>query len=127
MGGSVAEWFIPEHGILEFDYMCGQRPPTDAAPVDDHVFRSIMVTLQESRCKPSQQILCLRHISHEMYVKCVQVREMLGILCDNSARADLVVLFFLRLTDVYNEKLFRVRFEDPADVNKLWLRLGHMS
>merc|ERR1719221_1690138 len=42
-------------------------------------------------------------------------------------RADLVVMFFFRLVDVHNEKLFRVRFEEDSEELVLASRLGHLA
>jgi len=57
----------------------------------------------------------------------VQMRGLLGIYCDQAARIDLFVLFFLRVVDFYNEKVFRVRFEDEEELATLSNRLGWVT
>jgi len=42
-------------------------------------------------------------------------------------RSEIFVLLFFRLTDIWNEKVFRVRFEDSQEVLKLMKRLGMVT
>eukprot|EP00928_Gymnodinium_smaydae_P033374 TRINITY_DN23921_c0_g2_i1.p1 TRINITY_DN23921_c0_g2~~TRINITY_DN23921_c0_g2_i1.p1 ORF type:complete len:414 (-),score=137.75 TRINITY_DN23921_c0_g2_i1:145-1386(-) len=54
----------------------------------------------------------------------VLFRQLLGIYKDDKPRAELFVLFFFLVSDIWNEKIFRVRFEDKAELARLQDRLG---
>jgi len=127
LGPPLNEWLLPEHGVLELDYLSDQRPPPDAQPVGEKTFWRLMVALQSSECSPVERVVALRSISDSLWFKAVQVRELLGVLHGESAREELVTLLLFRLTDVHNEKLFRVRLGGAAVLQRLRLRLSHLT
>lgn len=88
---------------------------------------NILVTLQNSDCSDPGQMMALQMASHMIYVKSVQMRGLMGIYCEQRTRLDLFVLFFLRVIDFYNEKVYRVRFEDEKELATLSDRLGWVT
>lgn len=118
---------MPECDDLEFDYSSGKRPPPDASVLDDLTFSSILVELQKSSCDHKAQLKALQMASHMIFLTAVQMRGLLGIYVDQEARVDLFVLFFLRVVDFYNEKIYRVRFEEQKELDLLSERLGYVT
>jgi Ca2+-binding EF-hand superfamily protein len=124
---TLQEWNLPERGEFQFDYSSGKRPPSEATPLDDSTFATLLMALQSSESAPHDHIQALQKASHMMYLKSVQMRGLLGIFAEKSARLDLFVVFFLRVVDFYNEKLYRVRFEHQEELEELMSRLGYVT
>lgn len=122
---TLAEWTLPDQSIFELDYVSGVRPPKHAAKISDDVWGSMLVNLFDSDCSPKEKINTLREISHLFYVSALQVRELLGAFKTAEERAECVVIFVTRLIDIWNGKVFRVRFENQEEVNDLRRRLGY--
>lgn len=124
---SLAEWPLLDSGLLEFDYSSSKRPAVDASPVDDMALENMQLVLQTSECAASERVDAIRSLSHRMFLTCFQVRSLMGIFRESHNRLDLLVTVFFRITDVQNEKLFRVRFDNNEDIFELQDRLGYMA
>jgi hypothetical protein len=126
---NVSEWTMPERGIFEFDYVSGARPKhgEHSPELSTVCFTNILLVLGQSECSPMGQVTSLRQIAHCIYLRCEQLREMLGIFSTVDVRMEAFVALFLRLTDIWNEKVFRVRFEDPQETLNLQRRLGNAT
>jgi len=122
----ISDWFMPEHGFFEFDYVSGRRPPPGAGALSEGQFRHVMHELQRQALRPAQRVRALRTVAHKLYLKAAQVRELLTICGQKQDCADVVVMLFFRLVDPENEKICRVYFDDPQDVFKIWNRLGSL-
>ncbi|CAE8689480.1 unnamed protein product, partial [Polarella glacialis] len=107
---SVADWDMPETGILELDYVGGLRPNPGATPIRDCHFRAIINYLLDSRCSPGQQRAALRQVGTSLWLSSLQLRELLGCVYDKEVRLQLFAVFLFRLTDVWNLKVCRARF-----------------
>jgi len=126
---NIADFHLPESGTLEFDYSSCKRPPEDATPLDSETFAFFMTVLQDASTAvlPPQDVIdVLRTASEHFYLDSLQHREILGLFKNAEDRAELFVIFFLRVTDIYNEKIFRVRFDSSQEHWKLRQRLGHV-
>mmetsp|Transcript_27065 Transcript_27065/g.62578 ORF Transcript_27065/g.62578 Transcript_27065/m.62578 type:complete len:1540 (+) Transcript_27065:138-4757(+) len=126
---NIADFHLPESGTLEFDYSSCKRPPEDAKPLDGETFAFFMTILQDASTNvlPPQDVIdVLRTLSENFYLNSRQQREILGLFKQPQDRAELFVVFFLRVTDIVNEKIFRVRFEDAQELWELRQRLGHV-
>lgn len=126
----LATWVLPQRDIIEFDYSSGKRPPKGVSVVDHRrIFQPLMITLRKGKgtFESSVQINVLRQISHLIYLSASQIRQLLGHFRDESQRAEVLTLFFFRIGDIHNEKLFRVRFDSGLELNKLRNRLGHLA
>lgn len=127
---SIVDWNMPEFETLELDYVSGQRVSKDSPVFDQETFTGIMLALQQvdtTQVSSLGQVETLRKISHHFYINALQLRQFLGIIGDGTARGELFVTFFLRTVDIQNEKVVRVRFEDPRELQKLRMRLGHAT
>lgn len=123
---AISEWIMPEHDLLEFDYSSGRRPPAGAAALDDVTYSNLMITLQQAECTIWEQISALRMVSHMMYLTSVQLRSFFNLFRDEEVHADVVVIFFARIVDLQNEKVFRVRVESGELIAVLRKRLGSL-
>lgn len=124
---SVADFKLPAYGMFEFDYISSIRPPKNAAPIEDAALTSMLIALQQARCSQLNQIDAVAMIAHYFYMSSMQMRALTGIFRETYIRAEFFVRFFLRLTDVHNEKVFRARFDDDAEFVRLQSRLGHTT
>jgi len=123
----MSEWILPEHDVLEFDFASGRRPPRNAQPLDEISFSNIMVTLENSDCSYGDKLTALRMASHAIYLTAIQLRSLMGNFDDMDALVEMIVLFFSRVIDMYNEKVFRVRIEDQFLMEQLRRRLGYIA
>jgi len=124
---SIQDWNMPEVDIFDFDYSTGKRPPSGAKELDADTYSNILVNLHCSDCSPVDQMHALQRVSHHIYVTCTQMRGFLGLYKDEEVRLTLCVLFYARVVDLHNEKVFRVRFESEHELLALRDRLGWVS
>jgi Ca2+-binding EF-hand superfamily protein len=124
---ALLEWKLPESGKFDFDYSSSKCPPKGAKTLDAIAYARILVGLQLSQAAWPDQVNALRMVSHLMWVDCLQVRELLGLYRTEAVRSNLFVTLFSRITDLYNEKLVRVRFETRKSLAEIRHRLGYVS
>lgn len=141
----IVDWLLPDSGICELDYASAKRPLPNAVMLDEVTFSYMLSVIQDqmesfnaaeaAHGKGEQKIQlvhyhdiqALRLISHHIHLSSLQMRELLGVFSERQKRADCFVTFFNRVCDMYNEKVFRVRFEDESEVRSLRERLGFIS
>lgn len=135
----ISEWLLPEFGVLNLDYASSKRPAAGVAALDDVAWRNILGLLakagSQSKDTPLRaevlvvegRLQALRQVSHLIYITSMQLRKLLGLFASDTVRAECFVLFFNRVADMHNEKLFRARFEHPKELHSLRVRLGHAS
>lgn len=123
---SVAEWSLPEYDVFEFDYSSGKRLKAGAKPLEDETLQTIILACQRSRCSSKDQIEVLRKISHLVCLTALQLRAWVGMYRDSGIRAEIFLVMFFRLTDIHNEKMFRVRL-DYKEVANLQRRIGYAT
>eukprot|EP00929_Paragymnodinium_shiwhaense_P014366 TRINITY_DN122270_c0_g1_i1.p1 TRINITY_DN122270_c0_g1~~TRINITY_DN122270_c0_g1_i1.p1 ORF type:complete len:1412 (-),score=210.43 TRINITY_DN122270_c0_g1_i1:188-4423(-) len=124
---SIAEFNLPEYGTLEFDYVSNKRPPVGTKPISDETFDQILLAIQHADTTAKFIIEAVTMSAHYFYVSCLQMRGLTGLFKKSSVRAEIFVRLFLRITDMWNEKIFRSRFEDAEEFQRLQLRLGHTT
>jgi hypothetical protein len=124
---SIHDWNMPEQDFLEFDYSTGRRPPAGAKPLDDVTLANILVNLHTSECSSSDKVLATQMITHLVYVTSRQLRGILGMMKHERDRLNMSVMWFPRVIDIYNEKIFRVRFEGKNELEVLRNRLGWIA
>eukprot|EP00929_Paragymnodinium_shiwhaense_P043445 TRINITY_DN2233_c0_g3_i1.p1 TRINITY_DN2233_c0_g3~~TRINITY_DN2233_c0_g3_i1.p1 ORF type:complete len:1506 (-),score=258.98 TRINITY_DN2233_c0_g3_i1:434-4951(-) len=134
---TLAEWSIPESGILMFDYSSSMRPPSNAVMLDDDTFTDLICALEQNesfvrrqdneQAFAHSQLLALRSTSHLFYVSSMQMRSLLGIWHGEEARGECTVMFFDRVADIHNEKVFRVRVANQIELTRLRSRLGFIK
>jgi Ran GTPase-activating protein (RanGAP) involved in mRNA processing and transport/Ca2+-binding EF-hand superfamily protein len=123
---SLAEWSVPEIGILELDYASSKRPSKNCAVMNDAAFTKILSVLEGGALNlaPKDQLEAMRMVSHRMFITAMQMREILGVFRDSADREDVYIMYFMQVVDMYNEKLFRVRFESLDALTTIQNRLG---
>jgi len=120
---AMAEWLLPEYDTLEFDYTSTRRALANY-PLDEITHSNIILTLQESGCKPDDQVAALRMISHQIFVTSKQLRGLFGLYKDEALFAELLVTFLVQVVDMQNEKIFRVKIQSQSMLQDLGKRLG---
>jgi len=123
---SVADWPLPETSRLEVDYVTTQRPGPDAECIDEELWAQLMACLMESPCDPENKLKVLRSISHYVWLTCFHVRQLIGCFRNPDHRVDVIVMFFSRVIDMWNEKVFRVRLT-PDEIRHVNERLGYAT
>jgi len=124
---SISEWSMPECDIFEFDYTSAKRPPADARVLGEEVYEKMLVDLADSPALPEMKVMAIRQVSHHFYINALQMREMLGAFKEESMRAEAFIALYLRVVDVYNAKIFVVRFAEEAEKTRLKERLGYAT
>ena len=123
---SLTDWIIAETDVLELDYSSSRRPK-GAEALEDAQFEPIVAALLQFARSPARcRLQALLHISHTVHFTCMQLRQIVDLFKDPSSRCDAFALFYNRMSDVQNEKLVRMRFDDDASASML-LRLGYAS
>jgi len=109
------------------DYVTGKRQAEDATVLDDNTSNKLLNMLFFSQAPVPLQIKVLRAASHHINLTAKQLRQLMGAYEDSTARSELFVLLYFRVTDIHNEKIFRVGFADPQEYAKLQGRLGYAT
>jgi len=121
---SIAEWTLPENNVFEFDYTSGKRCGADTASLNQQTFVNILVSMFDALCGNAAKLEVLRLLSHHICMTSLQMRELLGCFKEESDRAEAFVTFYLRVKDMWNSKVFRVRFASQEELVMLQERLG---
>jgi len=125
---SVQEWTLPEYALFELDYVSGKRPPPDCKTVlSADTFEDFLILLYDSACQPEQKIATLRQVSHHFFITSKQMRTLLGNFPSEDQRGEAFVIFYTRIVDIYNAKLYKVRFDTENEVTTLQNRLGYAT
>lgn len=124
---SFHEWVIPEKETLELDYVTNQRPDCHGAALDDASFKQFLTILQQAQCDGPTQIKVTRNLAHYINLTSTQMRQLLGVYQFAELREEALVTTFFRIIDIHNEKIFRVRYEEQSELDKLRARLGYCN
>lgn len=120
---NLSVWILPEWGVLTLDYVSSKRPPAGAPVLDDETLSEFLIRMPNSGLPTERQIEAMRRISHHVYLNALQLRSLLVSFRWEAERQEIAVLFFLRVADMHNEKVYRVRFSNE-EVARLRKRLG---
>merc|ERR1712110_551624 len=85
------------------------------------------MSITDAECTPQSKLDVLHLLSHLMYLTAFQMRAVLGCFKDEAERAEVFVTFFFRVVDIWNSKVFRVRFSDADELRHLQERLGYAT
>lgn len=127
MYNSVAEWKLPEDGTFEVHYTSNARAPANANVLSDELWDRLMMQMVNSGCLPTDRVAAMRTISDSFFLRSSHMRSILGYFQNVEDRAEIFIVFYLRIVDLYNAKMFRVRFPTKEEVTVLQERLGYAS
>ena len=88
---------------------------------------AIARALQFSECRPEDKVDALSFVSHHLFFKTAQLRDLLNICPSAGQRTDFMVLLLFRLTDVWNMKILRTRLDGTQEWEELKYRLGRVA
>eukprot|EP00931_Biecheleriopsis_adriatica_P054945 TRINITY_DN3238_c1_g1_i1.p1 TRINITY_DN3238_c1_g1~~TRINITY_DN3238_c1_g1_i1.p1 ORF type:complete len:1437 (-),score=245.62 TRINITY_DN3238_c1_g1_i1:37-3879(-) len=125
----VFQWVIPDDDVFEFDYVTAKRPQIIDGSIDDKSFAKLLkeVQLASAKLDDRAKIQVLRPLSALFFITALQLRQLLGMWETNQCRSDCALVFFFRVVDIHNEKVFRGRFDDAKELTKLTQRLGYVT
>merc|ERR1719265_1311929 len=91
----------------------------------EEMWLQVKDTLFASRMAPLDQLRSLRRVSHNMAPKCKHLRELMPFFEQAEDRQDLVVMLWLRLGDIHNEKMIlpKLSAQDEVALNR---RIGEI-
>lgn len=107
--------------------MTNQRPDCHGAALDDASFKQFLTILQQAQCDGPTQIKVTRNLAHYINLTSTQMRQLLGVYQFAELREEALVTTFFRIIDIHNEKIFRVRYEEQSELDKLRARLGYCN
>ncbi|CAE8610347.1 unnamed protein product [Polarella glacialis] len=113
--------------IFEFDYMSSYRPPMDALPLSEALWSDLMIELYNSKCRQKDRIRVLSAISNLIFITSKLFRQLVGYFRDSINRMEAMLIFFLRIVDIHNSKVFLCRFTSEAEVARLRSRIGYTT
>jgi len=95
--------------------------------MDEETFKRFLTILQQAECDGPTQIKVTRNLAHYINLTSVQMRQILGVYRTSELREEALVTTFFRIVDIHNEKIFRVRYEEQLELDKLRQRLGYCT
>jgi len=123
----VSQWHLPSHDRLNMDYVTWRRPPDKAPVLSDEAWEIWINTIEWAKCAQHDKVAALRLVSDRVFVSALQLRKLLGCFEKDMHRGDALGMFFLRLTNIHNEKICRSRISDQDTWNRLVIRFGSMN
>lgn len=123
----ITEVRLPPHHHLHFDYSSFRRPPSKCVSISDECWNRVLLQLERSKCKRHDKVIAIRSISSQVYIRSVQLRELLGTFFCPRDRTIIITTFVFRLTDPQNMKIFSSRLGDFAERLAMIQRLGTLA
>mmetsp|Transcript_115826 Transcript_115826/g.374253 ORF Transcript_115826/g.374253 Transcript_115826/m.374253 type:complete len:597 (-) Transcript_115826:406-2196(-) len=123
----VTEWHLPTSSTLVLDYATWRRPPRSAAALGDEAWNRLLISLSATSCTSAQRALALHRVSGQLYLRAVQLRELLASFRTKRDREEVVAGLFFRLVDPQNAKLLRAQMGDRGEWQELRRRLGTLA
>ncbi|CAE7576748.1 Lrrc74a [Symbiodinium natans] len=121
---AFADWKRPGHDKLELDYVSSQGPPKGEQAITWASFQQILEAVHQPACSAHVKVAALRSQAQHFCIESRQLRVLVGTFAEPSDRIEIFVLFFNRLVDPQNAKMYRAQLEDFSDVLALRRRLG---
>lgn len=118
--------FPPRHH-LHFDYSSFRRPPLKCSVISDACWHRVLLQLETSKCTKHDKVIAIRSVSSQIYIRSVQLRELLGTFYCTRDRTNIVTSFVFRLTDPQNMKIFSARLGDFSERFAMIQRLGTLA
>lgn len=123
-------------GTLEFDYVSTNRPPKDATPCTEEMFKDWLESLgiNDSLQEPPGGVMFQMYLTHaacQHYFSVQQACKLIMNVASGKDQSDAAVAMFARIVDLENfDELLRMREIKPKwkqnIVNRLgWLNIGN--
>ncbi|CAE7751577.1 TONSL [Symbiodinium pilosum] len=123
----VKQWILPTSDAFAFDYVSCKRPSGNDSTLESSDFDKLLKSLSRMKNLSSEvRLRALRSVSTMLYLTSVQMRQLLTLF-EEEYRARCAVIFFFRVVDMQNEKVFRCIFEDPEQLLSLRKSLGFLA
>lgn len=122
---SLAEWAIPEFDALELDYSSARRAPSGSKALDECTFRRILHTLHGRGVMTEGHLQALRLASDKFFLTSLHLRELVCAFGEQASRLECIAIFFTRLVDPHNSKVFRICMYEES--NELHSALGFID
>jgi hypothetical protein len=112
---------------LELDFVSWRRPPSKAQSLGDDAWRNFLVTVSTSWSRSVDKVSAIHRISSTIWVRAIQLRELIGLFPDAKSRVEVVISFVLRLTDPQNMKVMRACIADQSEWYTVVGRVGTLA
>jgi len=123
----VKQWILPMSDAFAFDYVSCKRPSSTEPTMESHDFDKLLKLLTRRNGTISEiRLKALRSVSTYIFITATQMRQMLNLF-EEEYRARCSVLFFFRVVDMQNEKIFRCAFESPEQLLNVQKSLGYVA
>jgi hypothetical protein len=118
---------LPKFNTLKLFYSGWRRPPSDAIPVSNELWQNVLTELLLSPCRTADKLAALHCVSHQLYIDCSQLRELLSSFYCSADRSTAISTFTFRLTDPQNMKIIRSRLGDAQEKLAIISKLGLLA
>ncbi|CAE8628602.1 unnamed protein product [Polarella glacialis] len=108
---SIIEWKLPSADTLQFDFSSTQQLPEGAEAIDQAIWLNLLRSVHRSMCGADAKIAALRGLSQLLVINSMQMRQLLGYFRKAEHRIEVLTLFFNRLRERHNAKLYRASLE----------------
>ncbi|OLP80408.1 hypothetical protein AK812_SmicGene39185 [Symbiodinium microadriaticum] len=129
----VKQWILPMSDAFAFDYVSCKRPSSTEPTMESQDFDKLLKLLTRRNGTISEiRLKALRSVSTYIFITATQMRQILksiGRAAVQSVRKihSFQVLFFFRVVDMQNEKIFRCAFESPEQLLNVQKSLGFLA
>ncbi|CAE7397649.1 LRRC74B [Symbiodinium microadriaticum] len=121
---AFADWKRPGHDKLELDYVSSHGPPKGAQAITWPSLCQILEAVHQPACMAHVKVAALRSQAQSFCIESRQLRVLVGTFSEPADRIEMFVLFFNRVVDPQNAKMYKAQLEDFSDVMALRRRLG---
>eukprot|EP00931_Biecheleriopsis_adriatica_P050974 TRINITY_DN29532_c0_g2_i1.p1 TRINITY_DN29532_c0_g2~~TRINITY_DN29532_c0_g2_i1.p1 ORF type:complete len:1374 (+),score=262.33 TRINITY_DN29532_c0_g2_i1:124-4245(+) len=121
---SFSDWKVQEYDTLELDYSSSQLPPPKQKTVTMPFFENLLKEVHEHVCPADIKIAVLRGVAHHLFLNSRHMRLLMGFFASAEQRTEVFVCFFNRLVEFHDSKLYKVRFDNSADIIAIQRRVG---
>jgi len=123
----VNEWHLPAGNTLSFDFVSWRRPPAEPVPITDKLWASLLKEMVTSSCRFEDRTTAFKAIAHQIFVRSVHLRELLGMFMTLRDRVEVSVALYHRVSDPQNLKLVRGRMSGEDELGEVTARLGILN
>eukprot|EP00930_Biecheleria_cincta_P031071 TRINITY_DN21553_c0_g1_i1.p1 TRINITY_DN21553_c0_g1~~TRINITY_DN21553_c0_g1_i1.p1 ORF type:complete len:1454 (-),score=237.36 TRINITY_DN21553_c0_g1_i1:50-4411(-) len=123
----VTDWLLPSFGIFSADYLSSMRPGPESKALDCRTFSRFVKPMCRTALPAKLRMAVLRQVSSHLYLNCIQFRALTGLFENDRYRSECMQIFYFRIIDIYNKKIIRGRFDDPAEWLNIVKRFGSVT